>query len=154
MNVSLTPRLEAMIREKVESGMYNNASEVVREALRLLEQHDRERRLREELALGVEQIERGETVRWTPELLQTLKEQSVAAATAGEPMSDAVTPDDLRERERWLREALAVAVAQLDRGEGIPVTPKRIARIKWNAAEHLKNNRPFKDAVVPEEQTR
>ena len=92
MNVSLTPRLEAMIREKVDSGMYNNASEVVREALRLLDEHDRERRLREELALGVEQIERGETVRWTPELFQKLKEQSKAAAAAGKPMNDAVIP--------------------------------------------------------------
>ena len=92
MNVSLTPRLEAMIREKVDSGMYNNASEVVREALRLLEQQDRDRRLREELAIGVEQIARGETVPWTPELLQKLKAQSKAAAAAGKPMSDAVIP--------------------------------------------------------------
>ena len=36
MNVSLTPKLEEFIREKVSSGLYNNASEVVREALRLL----------------------------------------------------------------------------------------------------------------------
>lgn len=36
MNVSLTPRLEEMIRRKVASGLYNNASEVIREALRLL----------------------------------------------------------------------------------------------------------------------
>ena len=36
MNVSLTPRLEKFIRKKVSSGLYNNASEVVREALRLL----------------------------------------------------------------------------------------------------------------------
>ncbi len=36
MNVSLTSKLEEFIREKVSSGLYNNASEVVREALRLL----------------------------------------------------------------------------------------------------------------------
>jgi uncharacterized protein len=36
MNVSLTPELEQYIRGKVESGLYGNASEVVREALRLL----------------------------------------------------------------------------------------------------------------------
>ena len=41
MNVSLTPQLEAMIRQRVESGRYNNASEVVREALRLLEEQER-----------------------------------------------------------------------------------------------------------------
>ena len=36
MNVSLTPDLERFVREKVDSGLYNSASEVVREALRLL----------------------------------------------------------------------------------------------------------------------
>lgn len=36
MNVSLTPELERFVREKVASGLYNNASEVVREALRAL----------------------------------------------------------------------------------------------------------------------
>jgi len=41
MNVSLTPELERMIREKVETGRYASTSEVVREALRLLEQRDR-----------------------------------------------------------------------------------------------------------------
>jgi predicted nucleotidyltransferase len=36
MNVSLTPELEKYVRRKVASGLYNNASEVVREALRFL----------------------------------------------------------------------------------------------------------------------
>jgi len=36
MHLSLTPKLEGYVRGKVESGLYNNASEVVREALRLL----------------------------------------------------------------------------------------------------------------------
>ena len=40
MNVSLTPKLEGFIRKKVSSGLYNNASEVVREALRLLVRQD------------------------------------------------------------------------------------------------------------------
>ena len=43
MNVSLTPHLEELIQEKVASGRYGNASEVVREALRLLEERDEER---------------------------------------------------------------------------------------------------------------
>ena len=34
MNVSLTDELEAVIEEKVKSGLYGNASEVVRDALR------------------------------------------------------------------------------------------------------------------------
>ena len=40
MNVSLTAELERLIRDKVASGRYASTSEVVREALRLLEQHD------------------------------------------------------------------------------------------------------------------
>jgi len=43
MNVSLTPELDSFVAGKVESGRYNSASEVVREALRLLEEHDRAR---------------------------------------------------------------------------------------------------------------
>jgi uncharacterized protein len=35
MNVSLTAELEKYVRHKVASGLYNNASEVIREALRL-----------------------------------------------------------------------------------------------------------------------
>jgi len=40
MHVSLTPKLEELVRRKVESGLYNNASEVVREALRLMAAQD------------------------------------------------------------------------------------------------------------------
>ena len=67
MNVNLTPELERLIQDKVASGLYNNQSEVVREALRLLEQQDRLRelhvaKLRTALAKGLEQADRGETL--------------------------------------------------------------------------------------------
>lgn len=39
-NVNLTPQLEDMIRQKVSSGLYTSASEVVREALRLMSEQD------------------------------------------------------------------------------------------------------------------
>ena len=59
MNISLTPHLEEMIRAKIASGSYNSASEVVREALRLLEEEDQIRslkmqRLREDIREGLE----------------------------------------------------------------------------------------------------
>lgn len=64
MNVSLTPELESMIHSKVQSGLYNSASEVVREALRLLEEQDRIKEmrredLRREIMKGVEDIKAG-----------------------------------------------------------------------------------------------
>jgi antitoxin ParD1/3/4 len=57
MNISLTPQLEEMIRQKVESGMYSSASEVVRAALRRMEEADAAREdkrnwLRHEIAKG------------------------------------------------------------------------------------------------------
>ena len=44
MNISLTPELEKLVQQKVASGLYNNASEVVREALRLMKESDGIRR--------------------------------------------------------------------------------------------------------------
>ncbi len=43
MNVSLTPELERLVNEKVGSGLYQTASEVVREALRLIKERDQAR---------------------------------------------------------------------------------------------------------------
>lgn len=66
MNISLTPELEQLVNDKVASGMYHSASEVIREALRLLKEHDalrefRLQELRKEIAKGMEQSERGQT---------------------------------------------------------------------------------------------
>ena len=72
MNVSLTPELEAMIRQQVDSGRYSSASEVVREALRLLEEHERVQHLRSLLAVGLEDERRGDLVEFTPEWIEGL----------------------------------------------------------------------------------
>ena len=58
MNVSLTPELEKLVNRKVKSGHYQTASEVVREALRALEERDqvtahRLAALRKEIAKGL-----------------------------------------------------------------------------------------------------
>ena len=63
MNVSLTPELEKFVDGKVESGLYNNASEVVREGLRLLKEHDDIRlKWREQIERGWLQAQTGEVV--------------------------------------------------------------------------------------------
>jgi antitoxin ParD1/3/4 len=64
MHVSLTPVLDDYVKQKVESGRYNNASEVVREALRLMQDHEEIRslklaRLRDELGKGTEDLAAG-----------------------------------------------------------------------------------------------
>ena len=69
MHISLTERLETWVRQKVESGLYNNASEVVREALRarmLDEQSVAANRaaLREAIKAGLDDIDAGRTEPW------------------------------------------------------------------------------------------
>ena len=46
MNISLTEKLERFIAEQVKAGRYQSASEVVREALRLLQGHEEVQRLK------------------------------------------------------------------------------------------------------------
>ena len=78
MNVSLTPELERLVQEKVESGLYCSASEVVREALRLLQEQDELRRLRREelkrqIMVGIEQLDTGRTVVLNEETREGIK---------------------------------------------------------------------------------
>ena len=65
LNVSLTPELDQFINERVASGRYQSASEVVREGLRLLEEREERRQtalqeLRELITVGLEEAKRGE----------------------------------------------------------------------------------------------
>jgi antitoxin ParD1/3/4 len=68
MNVSLTPVLENFVERKVSEGSYQTASEVVREALRLLSERDEMRRaelerMRREVGRGLEQVAEGKLAR-------------------------------------------------------------------------------------------
>ena len=78
MNVSLTPELERLVEEKVKTGMYQTASEVVREGLRLLNERDqRFATLRSDVRSGFEAIDRGEfeehDARTSKQLAQEIK---------------------------------------------------------------------------------
>lgn len=77
MNVSLTPELEKLVEEKVASGLYTSASEVVREALRLLAESDRQHamrvhELREHIAYGLADVKAGR-VKDGPAVMARLK---------------------------------------------------------------------------------
>ena len=64
-NISLTAEQDAFVDKVVEAGEYQNASEAVRDALRVLQQRRREdalklKALRAQVRAGIEQLERGE----------------------------------------------------------------------------------------------
>ncbi len=67
MNVSLTPELEALIDERVKSGLYSSASEVIREALRLFMERDQLKQLKldelkRQIQTGVDASNSGQVV--------------------------------------------------------------------------------------------
>lgn len=73
MNISLTPELEQLVTDKVESGLYLTASEVIREGLRLLEERDKCQELfRNEIGAGFEAVDRGEYVDFDESSIQEL----------------------------------------------------------------------------------
>ncbi|HEV8146401.1 MAG TPA: type II toxin-antitoxin system ParD family antitoxin [Bryobacteraceae bacterium] len=65
MNVSLTRELEALVNAKVKTGMYQTASEVIREGLRLLKERDEaHERLKADVLAGFAEIEKGNYVEY------------------------------------------------------------------------------------------
>ncbi len=54
LNVSLTPELTALIAAKIKTGHYRSASEVVRAALRLLDEQDRREMGRTDMTVNIE----------------------------------------------------------------------------------------------------
>lgn len=83
MNVSLTPELEQYINDKVASGRYASASEVVREALRLHEEREKKlAALRADIEAGLRDIEQGRVHEATPEFWEELKREIAERADA------------------------------------------------------------------------
>ncbi len=63
MTITLPPALDALMARKMASGLYEDASEVVREALRQMESRESALEwLRKEAATGFDQLDRGESV--------------------------------------------------------------------------------------------
>ena len=75
LNVSLTPQLEELVRQKVTSGRYNSAREVVREALRLMDTYEGVRtsalaKLRADVEAGWQQVEEGKISDFDPAVIK------------------------------------------------------------------------------------
>ena len=83
MNISLPPRLETLIRQKVESGFYESFSQVIEEALYLVEERDhvqsmRRERLLEEIAKGIYQADNRHLVD-SSEVFRTLRKKPTSS---------------------------------------------------------------------------
>jgi antitoxin ParD1/3/4 len=86
LNVSLTPQLEAFIHETVNTGRYQSASEVVRTALRLLEERERQKAatlewLRHEIQKG---LDSGPATPVTPAFWQGLRAKLQESSAPGD----------------------------------------------------------------------
>lgn len=85
MSISLTPDVEAMIREKVDSGSYANASDAVRAGLQMLDERERLRELRQSLIEADAEIDHGEGMELTPGLWKQLIEEGRGRVRRSEP---------------------------------------------------------------------
>lgn len=87
MNISLTPQLEDFVKRKVNSGMYTSVSEVIREALRMMGEQEREKdvkllELKREINAGLESLDKGEGIEGE-EVFAKLREKSKAKRKKG-----------------------------------------------------------------------
>jgi antitoxin ParD1/3/4 len=93
MHINLSPEMEQYLQSKVSAGFYSNASEVVRDAIRRMREEDEKlAALRAAVAVGDEQLARGEGAPYSAELLEKLTERAMANARAAKKVSPDVTP--------------------------------------------------------------
>jgi antitoxin ParD1/3/4 len=89
MSVTLTPELEAQIRERVESGRYHDATEVIADAMQRLEEHERLEHLRALLEVGRHDED---LVTYTPELMDDIYREAEEMFRRGEEPDPDVCP--------------------------------------------------------------
>ena len=95
MNINLSPEIENFIQSKVKSGFYSNATEVIYDALRHMEEQDERKEsesLRTALLVGHDQAERGEVSSYSSELIDKLTQQAFDNAKNNKPIKDNVRP--------------------------------------------------------------
>ena len=78
MNISLTKEFESYVTQKVESGLYHSVSEVIRDGLRLMKERDELHQtklaeLRRDIAIGVDQADRGQVQPFNEEVTARVK---------------------------------------------------------------------------------
>ena len=93
MHVNLSPELEDFINSKVASGFYDNATEVIRDALwRMQNEEAGVAAWHAAIAKGDAQLDRGEGIVYTPALLDQLTHEALKSLHNGSPMDADVLP--------------------------------------------------------------
>jgi Arc/MetJ-type ribon-helix-helix transcriptional regulator len=92
MGIQLSPEAEALIRELIERGDYDDPETVVDDALDALVERNQLARLKAAIAVGDEQAARGQVVPWTPDFLDRLKREAAENVRLGRPFKDEVIP--------------------------------------------------------------
>ena len=92
MHVNLSAEMEGYIKEKVASGFYGNATEVIRDAIRRMSEEElRLTAWRTAIARGDAQLDRGEGAAYTPEMMQGITQSAIAAMHSGRAIDTDVT---------------------------------------------------------------
>ena len=79
MTITLTPEMEHLVQNKVQSGLFGSPADVVYEGLLLLEQEEaRFDELKQEIAVGIQQAESGQIKAFDPQSLKARVRQELA----------------------------------------------------------------------------
>ncbi len=93
MAIQIPADVEARIQQKVAEGFFPDADEVIREAMRLLDEQERElEELRAKLQIGLDQLDRGEGIPFTPELMAKIRLEAAERYRRGERPNPDVCP--------------------------------------------------------------
>ena len=93
MHVNLSPEMEGFIRNQVASGFYGNATEVIRDAIRRMQAEEgRVAAWRAAIKKGDDQLDRGEGVSYTSDVLEDITQRAISAMNSGQPIDADVLP--------------------------------------------------------------
>lgn len=93
MHINLSPEMEGFIKNKVASGFYGNATEVIRDAIRRMQaEENRISAWQAAIRQGDAQLDAGEGVAYTPAALDDITQSAIGALHSGKPMDADVLP--------------------------------------------------------------
>ena len=93
MHVNLSPEMEGFIKNKVSSGFYGNATEVIRDAIRRMQaEENRIASWQDAIKLGDSQLDRGEGITYTQDSLNDITQSAISAMHSSQPISPDVLP--------------------------------------------------------------